>query len=135
MFVGSNGYITFEAADMNYLPSEQSHRSKKRISVMFTDVDPTESGGEVQFADLNSAVAVTWRNVTLRQPDDHSKIPNQTFQTILFKDGTIWMGFESALQPESGAIIGLSSGAAERTQQQGKPRIQVTRNLDSIQEC
>ncbi len=136
MFVGSNGYITFETADMNYLPSAQSHLGRKRIAVMFTDVDPTAIGGEVQFADLGSAVAVTWRNVTLHNPRDHRRVPHQTFQTILFRDGTIWMGFESAVRPEAGGLIGLSSGSGGGTDApKGEPRVEVTRDVAAIQEC
>jgi hypothetical protein len=126
IYVGSNGYITLGLADTNYLPTEESHLQKKRISVFFSDVDTSE-GGEVQFADLNTAVAITWKNVTIQDPNSHENIPQQTFQTILFEDGTIWMGFQQVRTNSS--IIGLSSGA------QGLAQVEAVTSLGSLQDC
>ena len=126
IYVGSNGYITFDLPDTNYIPSEDSHLGKKRISVLFADIDPSE-GGEVQFADLTSAVAVTWNNVTV-QDAHQERIPGQTFQTILFEDGTIWMGFEQV--DTNSTIVGISSGPPR-----GPTQAEATTDLDSIEEC
>ncbi|QDZ20484.1 hypothetical protein HOP50_04g30020 [Chloropicon primus] len=128
MFVGSNGYITFDVADTNFLPSEESHSQKKRISVLFADIDASQSG-EVQFADLKTAVAVTWSNVTLSD-DASGNVPGQTFQTILFQDGTIWMGYQQASQTNN-TIIGLSSGSQGYSEAPGAGRT----SLASIPSC
>ena len=130
IFVGSNGYVTFDAPDTNFMASEDAHLSRKRISVLFGDLDPSD-GGEVQFADLNTAVAITWSNVTLNQNDQghQRRIPGQTFQTILFEDGTIWMGFQEYHQSNS-TVIGLSSG-----NNVGLPHTEAARPLGAIKNC
>ena len=109
MYVGTNGYITFEEADTSFMPSAEAHSSKPRISALFADVE-TAAGGEVQYGDLGTAVSVTWSNVTVND-DTLGRLPGQTFQTILFQDGTIWMGYGEAQQTNS-TVVGVSSGAA-----------------------
>jgi len=137
IFVGANGYITFDEADTNYMPDEESHFGKRRISALFTDVD-TSRGGEVHFANLGNAVVVTWTGVTLREPQstnngDASSMaasPTQqplSFQVILFKDGTIWMGYEDV--QSSSAVVGLSTGQQSKTS--GRSKLDVA----TIKEC
>jgi len=41
MYLGSNGYITFESTDTTYTPSLANHFTKKRISIFSADINPT----------------------------------------------------------------------------------------------
>ena len=141
MYVGSNGYVTFDVADTNFLASGESHLQKKRISVLFSDIEvPSDNVGEIQFADLKSAVAVTWSNVTVHDPSE-GRIPGQTFQVILFQDGTIWMGYEEANQEYDGAIIGLSAGPTRQWRNGGaaaqasKHPGPLATDLASLEDC
>ena len=101
-YVGSNGYITFTEADNDYSESLADHFDTRRISALFTDLNPSASG-LVNWKQLNDRVAVTWQNV----PQYGSTMPN-TFQVVMYFDGTLqisWLGI--AVQK---CIAGISEG-------------------------
>ncbi|MHC4948140.1 MAG: S8 family serine peptidase, partial [Planctomycetota bacterium] len=91
-YVGSNGYITFTAADGDWTESLADHFDLPRISVMFDDFNPSV-GGAVSWMALGDRVAVTWQNVP-----EFSTSNSNTFQAELFFDGRIrlsWLGMAS----------------------------------------
>jgi hypothetical protein len=101
-YVGSNGYITFTHGDTSREDILELHFSTKRISVLFTDLDPTRNG-EIKYRQLEDRVVVTWQNVSEFAPWN-----SNTFQVEMYFDGRIrlaWLDVES----ENG-IVGLSQG-------------------------
>jgi hypothetical protein len=101
-YVGSNGYITFTEPDTAYSDTLSNHFDTKRISALFTDLNPSASG-QVSWKQLSDRVAVTWQNV----PAYGSSSPN-TFQVVMYFDGRLqisWLGI--AVQK---CIVGLSDG-------------------------
>jgi hypothetical protein len=64
LFVGSNGYITFGEGDVSWGAALTSHFSKKRISVLFTDLNPSAAGAVVRWTEKpHESVIVSWQNV------------------------------------------------------------------------
>jgi subtilisin family serine protease len=101
-YVGSNGYITFDAADIDYSESIATHLSLKRVSAFFRDLDPTTSGS-VSVKELDDRAVVTWNAV----PAYGHTTPN-TFQVEMFYDGNIRLSWLS-VAARSG-LVGISEG-------------------------
>lgn len=101
LFVGSNGYITFESGDTQYDPNFVAHFSLPRVAPYFSDIDPP-SGGRILFAQLEDRAVVTFRNVFDIAGD------MQSFQVELFFDGTIRMTWLILTRPVG--VVGLSPG-------------------------
>jgi Ca2+-binding EF-hand superfamily protein len=101
-YVGSNGYITFTEADIEYSDTLANHFDTMRISALFDDLNPS-AAGQVSWKQLTDRVAVTWLNV----PQYSSSAPN-TFQIEMYFDGRIQISWlEIAAQS---CIVGLSDG-------------------------
>jgi hypothetical protein len=82
-WVGSNGYITFGSGDSNPNETFANHFSKKRISGLFDDLDPS-SGGTVRSRQYLDRVVVTFEDV----PEKGTTNSN-SFQIEMFFEGTI----------------------------------------------
>ena len=102
-YVGSNGYVTFTEGDQEYSENLENHFNKLRVSGLFRDLNPSNSG-QVSWKYMKDSVAITWQNV----PEYNSSKPN-TFQIEMFYDGNIRLSW-LAIAAESG-IVGLSDGA------------------------
>lgn len=102
IFINSNGNLTFEGGDFNFIPSLSAHFSEPRISAMFTDLDPT-TGGSVLLSQLEDRVAITYLNIREWGQND-----NNTMQVEMFFDGRIRISYLT-LQADYG-VAGLSSG-------------------------
>lgn len=103
LYVGSNGYITFDEADTEYRSTPASHFALRRISVFFQDLNPVLRG-KVLYKELADRVVVTWNNVAQYS----SLTATSTFQAELYQDGKIrlsWMKLACA-----DAIVGFSQG-------------------------
>ncbi len=101
-YVGSNGYLTFTEADLDYSESLADHFDTRRISALFKDLNPSATG-LVSWKQLADRVAVTWQNV----PEYGSNMPN-TFQVVMYFDGRLQISWlEIAAQM---GIVGLSDG-------------------------
>ena len=101
-FVGSNGYITFDAGDITHNAYDVTQFSAKRISGLFTNLYPVAQGS-VTWKQLADRVAVTFAGV----PEVNTTCPN-TFQIEMFFDGRIALSY---LHVEAiTGIVGLSSG-------------------------
>ena len=101
VFVGSNGYITFDAGDSSYAGSFGTHFNQPRISALSTDLLPTT--GSVKVKRMLDRLVVTFINV----PEFGTSNSN-TFQIEMFFDGVIrmsWLGIEA-----SNVLVGLSRG-------------------------
>jgi subtilisin family serine protease len=101
-YVGANGYITFDAADIEYNESLANHFSAKRISALFRDLDPNRAG-LVRYKENTDRVVVTWQNVP-----EYGVNNSNTFQVEMFYDGRIrlsWISVDSQL-----GLIGISDG-------------------------
>ena len=82
-FVGSNGYITFDAADAGNAAAYASHFSRPRIAALMQDWNP-DAAGSITAKELSDRIAITYAGVPLY--DDTA--PN-SFQIELFYDGRI----------------------------------------------
>ncbi|MHC4893579.1 MAG: trypsin-like serine peptidase [Planctomycetota bacterium] len=103
VFVGSNGYLTFGSGDTDYDETLDEHFSLPRISALYDDLDPSNSGlvGSKLLADR---AAITYFDI----PEYNSSNSN-TFQVELFFDGRVritWLQVQS-----TDSVIGLSAGA------------------------
>ncbi len=103
LYVGSNGYITFNQGDRDYSETLEEHFNLPRISALFDDLDPTSSGGQVGWRQLSDRVAVTWFNVR-----EYGSSGTNTFQVEMFFDGRIRLSWLE-MAAEDG-IVGLSDG-------------------------
>ncbi|MCP4258995.1 MAG: hypothetical protein GY774_16040 [Planctomycetes bacterium] len=101
-YIGSNGYITFTEGDDDYSESLTDHFRMSRISMLFNDLNPSESG-LVSWKQLTDRVVVTWENVP-----EYSGNDSNTFQVEMFFDGRIQLSFlEVGVE---NCIVGLSDG-------------------------
>lgn len=83
LFVGSNGYITFEIGDTDFGESLPDHFEQPRISALYDDLNPS-SGGTVSWRQLSDRIAVTYENVSQFGYSDQN-----SFQIEMFFDGEI----------------------------------------------
>ena len=102
--IGSNGYITFDTFDTNYIPSLSAHFSMMRISALFTDLDPSVSGDvRVGIGPANSVV-VTWMDLPLwQQPTRLNRV-----QLVLHPNGAFETTWD--LVDVDNAVVGVSVG-------------------------
>ena len=101
-YVGSNGYITFGTGDDNYAPGLDAHFGLPRISAMFEDLNPAESG-VVSWKQLDDRVAVTYQDI----PRFDASGP-ASFQVELFFDQTVRVTWLDCGTPD--VVVGLSEG-------------------------
>jgi subtilisin family serine protease len=103
LYIGSNGYVTFDNADTEYRSIPAYHFGRKRLSVFFQDLDPTLRG-QVYWKEFSDRVAISWINMALY----NSAAATSTFQAELYHDGKIrlsWLKVSSA-----NPIVGFSQG-------------------------
>ncbi len=104
VYVGSNGYVTFGAGDVEHQQALETHFDMPRVSALFADLDPG-TAGTVWFSQEPDRLIIAWDGV----PSYSSSTPN-TFSMELFFDGTILLRYES-LDPDLATLAGLSRGA------------------------
>jgi hypothetical protein len=100
MHVGSNGYVTFGAADTSYSPSYDGFFTVPRVAAYFRDLDP-RGGGVITVDGL--ADAVTFAGVPRFGGED-----TVDFQILLEADGTIEIAYVEA--PRLSGMIGVGAG-------------------------
>ena len=101
-FIGSNGYLTFNSGDLNYLESFGGHFSLPRVSALFHDLNPG-AGGAISWNQLSNRVTVTYQSV----PQYGFATPNN-FQIEMFFDGRIrltWLALNCLNN-----LVGISAG-------------------------
>ena len=102
-YVGSNGYITFDAGDSDYTESLTDHFDTPRISGVFDDLNPS-TGGTISWQQLADRAVVTFQDV----PEYSSGNP-VSFQVEMFFDGSITLTHLSISVTDG--LVGLSDGA------------------------
>jgi len=104
-YVGSNGYITFEAGDTQMSESLSRHFGRPRISGLFDDLDP-QARGTVSVRQLEDRAVVTFEGVP-----EYGRTGVNSFQIELFFSGKIrmtWLGIAA-----TDGVVGLSAGAGQ----------------------
>jgi hypothetical protein len=102
-WVGSNGYITFDSPDSTPDETFAGHFSKKRISGLFDDLDPS-AGGTVSYEQYPDRMVVTFENV----PEEGTTNSN-SFQIEMFFEGTICLTHLNI--DAADGLTGLSRGS------------------------
>ncbi len=101
-FVGSNGYITFISGDSDYTESLDEHFASPRISVLYDDLSPNQSG-TVSWKLLADRIAVTWSGVT-----EYNAGNSNTLQVEMYFNGDITLSYLEVAATDG--IAGLSGG-------------------------
>ena len=102
IYVGSNGYVTFNSGDTTYNETLADHFNQPRISGLFDDLSPNQAG-TISVRQLADRVAVTYEGVTGFQAAN-----SNNFQIEMFQDGRVHI---THLQmDENDGIVGLSAG-------------------------
>jgi len=102
LYLGSNGYVTFQSGDLQYQESLSEHFELPRIAALFDDLDP-EGQGRVSGQILNHSVVITFENVPEYQAGN-----SNNFQIEVFFTGKVrmtWLGIEA-----QDGLAGLSQG-------------------------
>ncbi|MBL4697879.1 MAG: S8 family serine peptidase [Phycisphaerales bacterium] len=102
VFVGSNGYVTFGSGDSVYTESLSEHFDTPRVSALFDDLNPSDSG-TVYKQQLADRLVISYDRVT-----EFSGGNQNTAQVELHFDGTIVISWERIDTID--AICGLSAG-------------------------
>jgi hypothetical protein len=102
VYVGSNGYITFESGESASTVSLANHFRAPRISALFSNLDPS-AGGTVYVQKLADRVVVTYRNVP-----QYGLANANSFQVEIRYNGVIRLTY---LDISAGSrIVGISEG-------------------------
>ena len=114
VFLNSDGNLTFTAAEIASSSRSVGRMTggPPRISPLFDDLDPSQSGGSVRFFADASHVVFSWVNV----PEYGPGAP-QTFQVRLYVDGSIQFSY-SGVNPTS-AVVGIAPGICPARHQRG----------------
>ena len=130
IFVGSNGYVTFNQGDNSYRSLENENKGREpgaeatltthhrlaRISPLFVDLNP-RAGGQIYYEQRDGMVIVTWVEV----PCYGGACGPQTFQLVLMLDGTgtIMVAYPDFTGvPPGQVVIGISPGLSSIPPQQ-----------------
>ncbi len=119
IYVGSNGYITFGAADNSWNETIAQHFALPRVAALFDDLSPQL--GAVSWRLLADRVAVTW----LAVPEYNATTTN-TFQIELYFDGRIAFSYLDVAAADG--LVGLSAGT-------GPPEDFVESDLTALPGC
>ncbi|HEX6273395.1 MAG TPA: MopE-related protein [Polyangiaceae bacterium] len=112
VFPSSNGYLTFGVGDETYSESiEEFLANAPRISAFWDDLDTTGTPGviddEVSYYGDESKLVVTYRNVQIFSSSGTSN----TFQLVLFEDGTIKISYDGMDDLEESSLVGVTPGS------------------------
>ena len=102
LYIGSNGYLTYDGGDTAYLESFADHFNQHRVSAFFRDLNPVQ-GGKISWRQLSDRLAVTYDKLT-----EYGRGNSNSFQVEMFFDGRIRLTYLH-LDSRSG-LVGLSKG-------------------------
>ncbi|HOV59941.1 MAG TPA: PKD domain-containing protein [Candidatus Hydrogenedentes bacterium] len=107
IYIGSNGYITFDSGDTTSSVSLENHFSQPRVSGLFYNLKP-DQGGKVYFKQLPNRAVITYDDVRV------GLIQGQKVdvQVELFYDGRIVITWKY-LDPTVFGLVGLSRGGGK----------------------
>jgi hypothetical protein len=109
VFVGTNGYLTFNSGDNNYVESLPAFSSQARIAAFFDDLYPGPSPDPTSSLYVNSLpdrFLVTY----LKDPHYPTSGPFNTLQIQLYPDGRIIFAYNGIGSLNTGTIVGLTPG-------------------------
>ncbi|WP_166892362.1 Ig-like domain-containing protein [Massilia sp. CCM 8734] len=109
-WVGSNGYITFDAGDATYSENVPSFNRRKRIAAFFDDLI---GGGGVFVNDRLPGRFI----VTYDQTRHLTGTGTNTLQIQLFRDGRIVFAYKGITALGTGSLVGLTPGPGAPFQQ------------------
>jgi hypothetical protein len=112
VFPSSNGYLTFGVGDSEYDESlELFLANAPRISAFWDDLDTTGTPGviddEVRYYTDGTKLVVTYLDVQIFQDSGTSN----TFQFVLFDDGTIKISYDGMDDLDETSIVGITPGS------------------------
>jgi uncharacterized repeat protein (TIGR01451 family) len=102
LYVGSNGYLSFDGGDAVFEATLSRHFDRPRIAGLFDDLDP-QAGGTVSWRQWPDRVAITFQDVP-----EYSQTNRNSFQMEMFFDGALrvtWLEIAATK-----GIVGLSRG-------------------------
>jgi hypothetical protein len=123
-FVGTNGYITFNAGDWQYRETIPVFNELPRIAAFFDDLYGRSQGCTHINTSFPDRVVVTYNNV-----QHYSYGGSNTLQIILFNDGRIQFGYNGITALTTGTITGLTPGPGSSERQinfSNEPSVEVT---------
>ncbi|MFN7141547.1 MAG: hypothetical protein ACK4UN_19640, partial [Limisphaerales bacterium] len=101
LFIGANGYITFNSGDTSHSENFNTHFALPRISALFRDLVP--KAHSVSWKALGDRVAITYQDIP-----EYGTSRTNNFQVEMFVDGRISITY---LQMETrNGLVGLSRG-------------------------
>jgi hypothetical protein len=108
VYVQSDGNLSFTTSDAVSTARTLGRMAAgpPRLAPLFTDLDPTQSGGEVRVSSAADRVVVTWSAVRLF--NDYGAGAPQTFQVTLYPSGRI--AYTYGTITASDAVVGISPG-------------------------
>ncbi|MCH2136235.1 MAG: hypothetical protein MK101_06590 [Phycisphaerales bacterium] len=127
VYVGSNGYLTFTTADHAYSETLEAHFAMMRISGLFDDLDPSDTGTiRVGPSSDGQHMVFSWIDVAHYRYDPSDPLRKSSFQIVLGADGLIdlcWVSSEA-----NSALVGLSAGL-------GRPPAFAETDLSNAFDC
>jgi len=120
VFIGSNGYLTMNQSDINYLESAVAHFNLPRISAFFHDLDP-ESAGTISWKELGDRLVVTYEGIA-----QYGSPLGNDFQVEMFFDGRLRLTYLALNCLKN--LVGLSAGG-------GVPSAFVESDLSAYASC
>ena len=105
LYIGSNGYITFESGDIRRAESFEEHFALPRISALFDDLDPS-AGGTISVNQLEDRIVITFENVP-----EFGRSNANSFQIELLYSGKIALTLLNI--SAQGGLVGLSKGTGQ----------------------
>gem|GEM_PF-1526423 len=105
LFVGTNGYLTFNSGDSTYTETIPAFNTLPRIAAFFDDLYGRGQGGVYVNDQLPGRFVVTHVNV-----QHYSYGGSNTLQMIVFADGHIQFGYRGITALTTGSITGITPG-------------------------
>ena len=110
VFVGTNGYITFNGGDSTYSENLTSFNDLPRIAAFFDDLYPGPSPDSTSGLYVNNTSPNEFIVTYLKDPHYYSAGPFNTLQIQLYSDGRIIFAYNGIGSLNTGTIVGLTPG-------------------------
>jgi len=105
VYVGTNGYLTFNSGDSTYTETLPAFNNRPRIAPFFDDLYGRSTGATYVNDQLPGRFVVTYSTV-----QHYSFGGSNTLQVILFADGRMQFGYAGITALTSGTITGITPG-------------------------
>ncbi len=110
VFVGTNGYLTFNSGDSTYTESLPAFTTLPRIAAFFDDLYPGPSADPTSGLYVNQSVPGQFIVTYLKDPHYPTASPFNTLQIQLYSDGRIIFAYNGIGSLNTGTIVGLTPG-------------------------